>query len=35
MRGNQGKNETNLHEEWMEEGGLLPGMGTGDESREA
>lgn len=33
MRG-QGKNETNLHERWMEEGDLLPGMGTGGNRRE-
>ena len=35
MKGNHRKNETNLHEEWMEKGGLLPGTGTSEESREA
>ena len=35
MKGNHRKNETDLHEEWMEKGGLLPGTGTGEESREA
>lgn len=34
MRGQQGKNETNLHEGWMEEGDLLPGIETGDKPRE-
>lgn len=34
MRGKEGKNKTNLHEGWMEEGELLPGMGTSDKPRE-
>lgn len=34
MLGNHRKKETNLREEWMEEGGLPPRMQTGDGSRE-